>query len=299
MADMDMSRFAAAMDVLRFPPTAFPKGKSVQKNLDTHYVDLEGLFRSLASEGFGGTILMVFEEGTEALIVFREGTIITAYSYGKESRKIGLEALSHALNLAKENKAYVDVFKLEHEMLVALLPLLHGVQVHKEEQGAGIDQVVADFGKAEFTGALVAGDNVPEMVGLIYAGVPMGWYDAQGVDHESGARPPSVRSTTLRAFALDKADTFAAINLEVEKQKAAAGLRGVLYRELKEMGLVVYERGFVKRGFTDESRVSKAGFRGFVEDAERTLATLRGPQIARRVADEMNGVVDGLIDVGF
>jgi len=299
MTEVASSFFASATDVLRFPPTAFPKGKSVQKNLDTHYVNLEGLFRSLAAEGFGGTILMVFEEGSEALIVFREGTIITAYVYGKDSKQMGLEALENALALAKEHKAYVDVFKLEHEMLVALLPLLHGVQVHADQPGLGIEQVVADFKKAEFTGALVAGENVPEMVGLIYAGVPMGWFDAQGVDHESGARPPAVRSQNFRAFALDKADTFAAINLELEKMKVAARLREVLFRELKEMGLVLYDRGFTRRKFTEERLVSKAGYREMVGDTERSLASLRGPGIARKVAGELDALVDSLIDVGF
>lgn len=294
----EASHFAAAVEALKFPPTAFPKGKTVQKNLDTHYVDLEGLFRSLAHEGFGGTILMVFEEGSEALIVFREGTIITAYHFGKEPRT-GLSALSMALSLAKENKAYVDVFKLEHEFLVALLPLLHGVQVHVERDGIGLEEVVEDFKKAEFTGALVAGENVPEMVGLIYGGIPMGWFDAQGVDHESGARPPSIRSAKFRTFALDKADTFAAINLELEKMKAAARIREVMASELREMGLVLYERGFAARKFEDESRVSKSGYRELVADIERAVASLRGPVVSRRVSGELNGVVDTLIDVGF
>jgi hypothetical protein len=68
---------------------------------------------------------------------------------------------------------------------------------------------------------------------------------------------------------------------------------------LKELGLVVYDRGFAARKFTEERLVSKQGFRCFVEDTERTMAALRGPVVARRVADELNVVVDGLIDVGF
>jgi len=294
----EASHFASAVEALKFAPTAFPKGKTVQKNLDTHYVDLEGLFRSLAHEGFGGTILMVFEEGSEALIVFREGTIITAYHFAKE-RLTGLDALSMALSLAKEHKAYVDVFKLEHEVLVALLPLLHGVQVHVEHEGIGIEEIVADFKKAEFTGALVAGENVPEMVGLIYGGVPMGWFDAQGTDHESGARPPSIKATRFRTFALDKADTFAAINLELEKTKVAARIREVMADEMRELGSVLYERSFSARKFEDERHVSKAGYRDLVGDIERAIATLRGPVVSRCISGELNGVVDTLIDVGF
>jgi hypothetical protein len=241
---------------------------------------------------------MVFEEGSEALIVFREGTIITAYHFAKE-RLTGLEALSKALALAKDHKAYVDVFKLEHEMLVALLPLLHGVQVHVAQEGIGVEQVVSDFRKAEFTGALVAGENVPEMVGLIYGGIPMGWFDAQGIDHESGARPPAIRATRFRTFALDKADTFAAVNLELEKMKVAARIREVMTAELKEFGLVLYERNYRARKFEEDRHVSKAGFRDLVGDIERTLASLRGPSVARRVVTELGGVVDTLIDVGF
>ncbi|MEK7476933.1 MAG: hypothetical protein AAB152_15020 [Candidatus Coatesbacteria bacterium] len=293
------SVFAAAVDALKFPPTSFPKGKPIQKNLDTHYVNLEALFSSLAREGFGGSVVMVFEEGTEALIVFREGTIITAYAFGDDGKKTGLPALSHALVLAKDSRAYVDVFKLEHEILVALLPLLHGVQVPVEAAARSLDERLAGFKKAEFVGAIVVGEQVPETVGLIYAGVPMGWYDAQGVELETGSTAPPVKSLTVRAFALENADTFAAINLALDKVQVAARIRGVLEGELKELGLVLYARGMAKQEVDDEARASKGQFLALAEDVERSLTILRGPAAARRLGADLRRVLDGMLDVGF
>jgi len=293
------SIFSAAVDVLKFPPTSFPKGKPIQKNLDTHYVDLEALFSSLAHEGFGGTVVMVFEEGTEALIVFREGTIITAYAFGDEGKKTGLPALSHALVLAKANRAYVDVFKIEHEILVAVLPLLHGVQMPIEAAAKSLEERLTDFKKAEFVGAIVVGEQVPETVGLIYGGVPMGWYDAQGVELESGATAPTVKSLTVRAFVLENADTFAAINLALDKVQVAARIRGVLEVELKELGLVLYARGMARQEVSDEARASKGQFLALAVDVERSLTILRGPAAARRLGGELRRVLDGMLDVGF
>ncbi len=291
--------FSAAVDVLKFPPTSFPKGKPVQKNLDTHYVNLEALFSSLAREGFGGSVVMVFEEGTEALIVFREGTIITAYAFGDDGKKTGLPALSHALVLAKDSRAYVDVFKLEHEVLVALLPLLHGMQVPVEAAGRSLEERLADFKKSEFVGAIVVGEQVPETIGLVYAGVPMGWYDAQGIELESGATAPPVKSLTVRAFVLENADTFAAINLALDKVQVAARIRGVLEGELKELGLVLYARGMAKLKVAEEARATKGQFLALSEDVERSLTTLRGPAAARRMGADLRRVLDGMLDVGF
>jgi hypothetical protein len=292
------SMFSSAVDSLKFPPTAFPKGKPIQKNLDTHYVDLEALFRSLAREGFGGTVLMVFEEGTESLIVFREGTIITAYDGDGQVKRTGLKALSHSLGLAKQNRAYVDVFKTEHEILVALLPLLHGVQASGQE-AKSLEEMLADFRKAEFVGAIVAGDHVPEAVGLVYAGTPMGWFDAQGVEHETGAKPPVMRSTTFRAFALENADTFAAINLALDKQIVAGKVRDLLFREFQELGFVLYARALERAAITDERTASKSQFLSLSAEFERAVETLRGPGHARRVGAELHEVIGTMIDVGF
>jgi len=294
----DSSVFSAAVEVLKFPPTAFPKGKPLQKNLDTHYVNLEALFRSLAQEGFGGTVLMVFEEGTEVLIVFRDGTIITSYSFGG-SKQSGLAALSHGLRLAKEHKAYVDVFKMEHEMLVAMLPLVHGVQVRADSSSQNLDGMLKEFRKAEFTGSVVVGENVPEMVGLIYGGVPMGWFDAQGTEHETGSEPAKTRSQTVRAFVLDGADTFAAVNLALDKLAVAAKIRDLLFGELKELGLVLYARGLEDRNITDEKTANKGDFLGLVDYVERAANTLRSAARARHLAADLRGVVDTMIDVGF
>lgn len=293
------SVFAAAVDALKFPPTSFPKGKPVQKNLDTRYVNLEALFSSLAREGFGGTVVMVFEEGTEALIVFREGTIITAYAYGSDAKRIGIPALSRALVLAKQNRAYVDVFKVEHEILVALLPLLHGVQVPTEAATRSMDERLADFRKAEFVGAIVVGEQVPEVVGVIYAGVPMGWFDAQGVELETGSTAPPAKSLTVRAFALENADTFAAINLALDKVQVAGRLREALWKDLKELGLVLYARGMAQQGVTDEARASKGQFLGLAEGVQRSITTLRGPAAAQRLGGDLRGILDGMLDVGF
>ncbi len=289
---------SSAVEVLRFPPTAFPKGKPIQKNLDTHYVNLEALFRSLAQEGFGGTVLMVFEEGTEALIVFREGTIISAFTFGT-GRRIGLSALSEALGLAKTSRAYVDVFKLEHEMLVPVLPLLHGEQVKAGEAEASLEALVASCGGADFVGAVVAGDRVPEAVGLLYGGVPVGWFDAQGAEMETPEGLPSVKSGSFRAFVLANADTFAAINLTQAKLQVAGRIRDILFDELKEMGMVLYVRCLEARGIERESQASKPDFMRLIEDIERAFVSLRGPGHARAVAGKLTAAVDTLMDVGF
>ncbi len=290
---------AAAVDVLRLPPTAFPKGKPIQKNLDTHYVNLEALFRSLASEGFGGTVLMVFEEGTETLIVFREGTIVTSYTYAK-TRRTGFQSLFDAMTLTKTSRAYVDVFKLEPELIGPVLALLHGTQLPEDPHLSALDLMLDHLRAGEFVGAVVAGDNVPEATGLLYAGAPLGWFDAQGGEAEGGGgKPPAVRSETVRAFVLENADTFAAINLGLDKIQFAGKLREILARELKEMGFVLYERALVRREIAEESRATKGKFLELVEDLERDFSGLRGPVHARRIAKDLHDVVDTMIDVGF
>lgn len=289
---------AAAIDAMRLPPTAFPKGKPIQKNLDTHYVNLEALFRSLAHEAFNGTVLMVFEEGTETLIVFREGTIITTYTHAK-TRRTGFQALYDAMTLAKSSRAYVDVFKLEPELLGPVLALIHGAAVQDDAHVESPDQMISHLRKKEAVGAVVAGESLPEAVGLVYAGEPMGWYDAQGAESETGAAAPALKSSTLRAWTLEGADTYAAINLGADKVQCGGKMRDILFRELKELGFVLYDRALLRREIAEESKASKGQFLGLVEDLERDLTALRGAVCARRVARDMREVVDTMIDVGF
>jgi hypothetical protein len=198
----------------------------------------------------------------------------------------------------KRDRAYVDVFKMEHEILVAVLPLLHGTIVPSKEDKS-MDEMLADFLKSEFVGAIVAGDLVPESVGLVYGGVPMGWFDAQGVEYETGAKPPGLRSKTLRAFALENADTFAAINLGLDKQIVAGKVRDLLSREFQELGFVLYARALEKAAIADERTASKSQFLALAADFEHAVEVLRGPGHARRVGADLREAIGAMIDVGF
>lgn len=288
----------SAVDSLRFPPTAFPKGKPIQKNLDTRYVNLEALFRSLAQESFGGSVLMVFEEGTEALIIFREGTIITAYTSGTQ-RRTGVSALSEALRLAKGSRAYVDVFKVEHEILVALLSLLHGVESKEKAGGDSLEDILKLCRKAEIVGALVVGGRVPEAICLIYAGIVVGWYDAQGGELEEAEGSMDLKEKETKLFCLEGADTFASINLDKTKLEVAGQIKDILFSELKELGMVLYSRSLASRGIADEGRASKGEFSRLVEDIERSIMALRGPGPAGRLTERLAAAVETLMDVGF
>jgi hypothetical protein len=94
----------------------FPRGEVVHKDLSTAYTDLSALIATMKSEGFNGTIEIEFPEN-RGILFFGSGEIVDAEAkVGAEAKKfLGQEAVQALLNLAKQKKGALSIYRLTAE----------------------------------------------------------------------------------------------------------------------------------------------------------------------------------------
>ncbi len=103
----------------------YPKGKVLQKNLDTTYVNIGQVLGSLGSENFVGYVRAVFDDA-EGLIFIRDSELIAALFEYEGDRTLGLDGLVKVLDKIKSSRAFLDICKIDYDLLSSLLGLIHG-----------------------------------------------------------------------------------------------------------------------------------------------------------------------------
>lgn len=279
---------------------AQPKGRMLQKNLDTHYVRLDGILQSLSQEAFSGYIRCVFEQD-EGAIYFRDGDLVAAvYERGGiQSKELpALESMAADLRL---HRAFLDLCQLEHDLLAALLAVWHGQQLTLEpaEYPATPAAVLALLQQRHITGALAADTPTGELLWYAADGELLGWH-ATGPDEwsrESGALPPGV--TTWRLHHAANAQALRTVDLNRQKDRIMEALLGIMRGQIPHFGARLFAVACTAQAITDPHRLTKAEFQRLATAIAGRAQLLVGERRARAIETSMHEQLAELIDLGI
>lgn len=279
-----------------------PKGRVLQKNLDTTYVRLEGVLQSLNHERFTGYVRAVFEE-EEGLLFFRSGELIAANLEHGERKLTGLDALFELLDALRRGRAYLDISKVEDELLRAILALFHRnpVALAATEVPATPRDLAALAARHHLTGAIVV--NHPEADRYLFHadGVYMGtfrpdveeWIMALDLD-------PLVRFPD-RWLLWDCAntETLRTIDLTVPKLEALWGMRDTAEFYVPGFGGYLLDLELRDRNITDPGALPREKFEALAEGLRARCRLLIGDQRAQLLAAALGDHVARIVDAGI
>ncbi len=108
-----------------------PKGRAEYANLNTSFVDFDGLVQDLKANGFTGYVEVSFWE-YEGVLFVDNGTIVNGVEETTHARSTGQEAVSGIMRQAEEKNGSVSVYSLAADMVTMLASVLKSEVVHKD-----------------------------------------------------------------------------------------------------------------------------------------------------------------------
>ncbi len=277
-----------------------PAGRVLQKNLDTHYVRLDGILQSLGREAFSGYVRCVFDQDLGA-IYFRDGDLVAAVFErgGQESR--GLPALEAIAADLRAGRAFLDLCRLDHDLLAAVLAVLHGqvLLLEPAERPATPAVAVALVRGRHVTGALVADTPAGEVLCYAADGEPLGWHQA-GTDEwtqDLAALPSGAAGWRIHHAA--NAQALRTVDLNRQKDRLMDELLRTISTHLPHFGARLYTVECAAQAITDPHRLTKAEFRRLAVGIAGRARLLVGDQRARVIQAALGEKLDGLIDLGI
>jgi len=272
----------------------------LQKNLDTHYVRLDGILQSLGQEAFSGYIRCVFESD-EGAIYFRDGDLVAAiYERGGILSK-GLPALESIAADLRLHRAFLDLCQLEHDLLAALLAVWHGQQLTLEpaEHPATPAAAIALLQQRHITGALAADTPSGELLCYASDGELLGWH-LTGPDEWS--RDSAVLATGITAWRLHhaaNAQALRTVDLNRQKDRIMEGLLGIMRGQIPHFGARLFAVACTAQAITDPHRLTKVEFQRLATAIADRAQLLVGEQRARVIEASMQDQLAELIDLGI
>ncbi|HOP48095.1 MAG TPA: hypothetical protein PK874_10575 [Desulfobacteraceae bacterium] len=133
-----------------------PKGRSIWKNLNSFFIDIDRLLLFLKREEFIGYINFV-ATGSQSTIFLQEGDAVAGIKEIKEEKKFGPEAVKEILGQARrENNERINVVELPMKK-VAMMALAFGFGCHNLYKDLSTDfsslkKVMLKLEKDRFTG---------------------------------------------------------------------------------------------------------------------------------------------------
>lgn len=277
-----------------------PRGRALQRNIDTTYVRLDGVLHSLGGQSFTGYVRVV-GEAVEGLIFFRDGALIAGLFERDDEIRSGPEALRDVLGLAARPRAFLDISQLSHELLAAVLAVTHDppVTVDPGTTPADLRGLLASAANDAITGAYrlqaATGTHVlffadGELLGEFRPDVEE-WSDVpEGLPRtispwERWHRPDAA---TLRTIDLDarKAEAWAAVAESVERYAPGFG-RHLIRLECRRF-LVA-----------DPARLLKAELVHLVDQLRARARLVIGDRRAAAMHAEALAATAGVIDAGI
>lgn len=278
-----------------------PKGRILQKNIDTTYVRLDGVLHSLSAEGFTGYVRLVGED-MEGLLFFRDRQLVAGlYEHGEDTRS-GPTALIEILNAVGGRRAFLDICKMEHDLLSAVLGITHGTQVPLADGAAptdlpGLVAVAAQSGGV--TGAFLAESATGSHYMYFADGEILGEYKP---DLEEWADVPAVfpqAITPWKLWHLPEAASLRTIDLEAQKSRAWEGMRAAVDRWAPGFGRHLLDLECRRHLIAEPHRMMKAEFGLVAEEMGKRASLVIGTRRAASLRAEFAELTATVIDAGI
>ena len=277
-----------------------PRGKALQRNLDTTYVRFDGVLQSLHREAHTGYVRMVSEEA-EAVLFLRDGELIAPVLERGEKITKGFDALVDLLALLETHRAFLEICRLDYDLLRALLAFHHGtVRILKS------DKVPADPGALEavfldrkVTGAAIL--DAPEAPLHVFAadGAVVGawWPDTDRWAAQVEAWGPGVERCEI--WECPDADTLRTVDLNVQRLELYETLRRSVEQFVPGFGDYLFDLEVRRQDLGEPGALRKGGFYALADGLRARCRLLIGARRAGDLGTVMRSAVGRLIDVGL
>jgi len=278
-----------------------PKGKVLQRNLDTHYVRVEGVISSLHEEAFTGYVRAVFDRD-EGLVFFRDGDLVACLLEREGRVAKGLDALTALLAAVRAGRAFLDVCRLDHDLLAALLASWHGVTNVPEGADAPGSPAAALALAAErrLTGALAADAAGNEIVCYVADGEPLGWHRTATDEWAAGAGPvPAGLAGGWRFSHAPNAHALRTIDLGSLKERVMEEMIAETRRSVPSFGPRLFAVERARRSAADPRALNKAAYLALAEGAAARARLLVGEQRARALGAALAERAAAIVDLGY
>lgn len=283
-----------------------PKGKLLQKNLDTTYAKLDGVLRVLHEDGFVGYVRIVFEED-EGLIFFRSGELIASVYESKAGKTLGLQGLIEILESLQSGRAFIDICKLEHDLLSSILAVFHGRQLKmkKDPPLVKMSQLDQAAKKLKLTGTITC-QMVQGDVEFFYSDAELlGMYNPQ-MDEWT---PPEDVPENLAGEVEDcrlwnggpNIDSLQTVDLNVQKKVALDGLQMVAEDCVPYYGKHLFDaelKNFQSRS-SSAVGLTKPAFLRFGSALQDRCKILIGESRASVIEPECAKLANNIVDLGI
>lgn len=277
-----------------------PRGKTLQRNLDTTYVRLDGVLQSLHGERHTGYVRMVSEDA-EAVLFLRDGELIAPVLEQGEKTLKGIDALGGLLQTLEKHRAFLDICRIDHDLLRALLAFHHGTcRILKAEKvPQDVAALEAVFVERQVTGAaLIAAPDAPYYVyaadgAIVGAWAPdADWWTAQPEPWTPGAERCEI-------WECPDAHSVRTIDLNLLRVELFESLRRTVERHVPGFGDYLFDLEVRQRGFAEPGQVRKAGFYDLVDGLRVRCRLIIGAKRASDLGTIMRTEVGRLIDAGI
>lgn len=277
-----------------------PRGKALQRNLDTTYVQFDGVLRSMHREAHTGYLRVVSEEA-EGVLFLRDGDLIAPVFESGGKTVTGMPALEEMLVWLGKHRAFLEICRLDHDLLRSLLAFHHGTcRILK----AG--KVPADPAALE---ALVSGQK---MTGAVIVDAPDGPVHAFAADGAViGMWFPDVDRWSPSAVAwtpgaercevweCPDTDTLRTVDLDLQRVELHETLRRAVEQFVPGFGDYVFDLEVRKQEAANPAHMPKAAFYLLADGLRARCRLLIGARRAGELGTVMRTAVGRLIDAGI
>ncbi|MEK7765500.1 MAG: hypothetical protein AAB368_04610 [bacterium] len=278
-----------------------PKGKLLQRNLDTHYVRVEGVISSLHEEAFTGYVRAVLDRD-EGLVFFRDGDLVACVLEREGRVAKGLDALVALLAAVRADRAFLDICRLDHDLLAALLASWHGVTNVLEGADApgSPAAALALAASRRLTGALSADAAGAECVCYVADGEPLGWHltATDAWVPKAGPAPAGLAGGWRFAHA-PAADALRTIDLGSLKERVMGEMIAATGRFVPSFGPRLFAVERARRNAADPRSLDRAGFLALAEGAAGRARLLVGEARARELHADLAARAAAIVDLGY
>jgi hypothetical protein len=277
-----------------------PRGKALQRNLDTTYVRFDGVLQSLHREGHTGYVRIVSTDA-EAILFIRDGELIApVLEHGGKTLR-GMEALVELLEWLTKNRAFLDICRVDYDMLRALLAFHHGTcRILKTDKvPADRAALAALFLERKLTGAALI--DAPDAPCQVYAadGVIVGtwWPDTDRWTTEEEAWAPGAERCEI--WECPDADTLRTVDLDLQRVELHETLRRSVEGFVPGFGDYLFDLEVRRQDLADPRHLGKGEFYRFADGLRARCRLLIGARRAGELGTIMRTAVGRLIDVGI
>lgn len=277
-----------------------PRGKTIQKHIDTTYVRLDGVLHSLSRESFGGYVRIVSEDA-EGVLFLRHGHLVAGLHEGTDAVKTGPDALLYVLSMVDRSRAYLDIHKLEPDLLAAVMALTHTdpITLHESVAPADVKALLETAESRALTGAALAETAEGSHYFYFAGGELLGEFrpDIEEWTDVPPGIPPVIAPWKL--WHEGDAHTLRTIDLETERERVFVGFTEAVERFVPGFGGALLDLEVKRHGLGDPRMMQKSGFVRLADGLYRRSRLVIGSRRAGELSESLRMLASSVVDAGI